>query len=108
MIALLLGIVELGRLFLVYNALTFAADEAARTAMIRKTITTAEIESLARSFGPNFTPATTTVQVSVEPYADGWRTNISMQYNYRLMVDLFGVGEFPLQRSVQVNRRDSF
>jgi hypothetical protein len=46
--------------------------------------------------------------VTVQPHADGWYTNISIQYEFRLMVSLLGLGEFDMVRNARVNRRDSF
>jgi Flp pilus assembly protein TadG len=108
MMAFLIGMVEMGRLFLIHNAMTFAVDETARTAMVRKTITETELETLAKSFATVLDSDRTNVTVTITPYVDGWRTNVSMQYEFHLMVSFLGLGEFPMERRAQVTRRDSF
>ena len=108
MVLFVIAIMEMGRLFLIHNAMTFAADEAARTAMVRKTITKTELEALTRSYAAALEPERTTVNVTITTYDDGWRTNISVQYQFRLMVSVLGLGQFNMVRSAKVNRRDSF
>jgi Flp pilus assembly protein TadG len=108
MMLFIIAIMEMARLFLIHNAMTFAADETARAAMVRKTVTIAELETLAKSFASTLEPERTLVTVTVQPHADGWYTNISIQYEFRLMVSLLGLGEFDMVRNARVNRRDSF
>jgi Flp pilus assembly protein TadG len=108
MVLFIIAVMEMGRLFLIHNAMTYAADEAARTAMVRKVITKAELETLTKSYAAALEPERTTVNVTIEPYDDGWRTNISVQYQFRLMVNVVGLGQFDMVRSARVNRRDSF
>ena len=108
MMAFLIGMVEMGRLFLIHNAMSFAVDETARTAMVRKTITKLELETLAKSFATVLEPERTNVTVTVTPYDDGWRTNVSLQYEFHLMVSFLGLGAFDMERRAQVTRRDSF
>jgi len=108
MMAFLLGMIELGRLFLIHNALTFATDEAARAAMIHQTISSAELETLARSYAVGLDADLTTVTVTVQNYADGRLTNVSISYQFRLMTSFFSLGEFTMERSARVNRRQSF
>jgi Flp pilus assembly protein TadG len=108
MVLFIIAVMEMGRLFLIHNAMTYAADEAARTAMVRKVITKSELEALTKSYAAVLEPERTTVNVTIEPYDDGWRTNISVQYQFHLMVSVVGLGQFNMVRSARVNRRDSF
>jgi Flp pilus assembly protein TadG len=108
MVLFIIAVMEMGRLFLIHNAMTYAADEAARTAMVRKVITKSELEALTKSYAAALEPERTTVNVTIEPYDDGWRTNISVQYQFHLMVSVVGLGQFNMVRSARVNRRDSF
>jgi Flp pilus assembly protein TadG len=108
MMAFLIGMVEMGRLFLIHNAMTFAVDESARAAMVRKTISKPELEALTRSFASILEPERTNVTITVTPYDDGWRTNVSLHYEFHLMVSFLGLGAFDMERRAQVTRRDSF
>lgn len=108
MMVFLLGMIELGRLFLIHNALTFAADEAARAAMVHQTMTPAELEALARSYAVGLEAGQTTFTVTIQNYGDGQLTNVSIRYQFQFMVNLFGLGQFAMERSARVNRRISF
>ena len=108
MVLFVVAVMEIGRLFLVHNAMTFAVDETARAAMVRKTPTATELSNLARTYAPMLESNRTTVAVNFQQHDNGRYTDISMTYQFHLMVNVVDLAQFNLVRSVRVNRRDSF
>lgn len=64
--ALLLGSIELSRLMWMRNSVQFAAEEAARWALVRPTASTTQIEDFARTRLTS-APATATITATFEP-----------------------------------------
>jgi Flp pilus assembly protein TadG len=89
--ALLLGSIELGRVMWMRNSVQFAAEEAARWALVRPTASTTQIEDFARTRLTS-APATATITATFEPASEALYVVVTLTQVFTPVTTLVSTG----------------